>query len=193
MVSFSNFRMLNPEMADITRELLDDVYQRHSPFMSFMHTWMAFNGWMETVTGGGPDAAMIDALVGDRRLIETYNRLIGETLDFTKSVAAFSTHWPVLSVKDVRKKLGNDSFWKMTRQDLLEDCRAGGVRMQPREWIAGASPDWPQLLRTIYQVRCNLFHGAKSPENLRDRELVGHADIVLRQFIGGSGCFDWHD
>ena len=56
MLSFSNFRMLNPEMADITRELLDEVYQRHSPFMSFMHTWMAFNGWMESVTGGGPDA-----------------------------------------------------------------------------------------------------------------------------------------
>jgi hypothetical protein len=136
---------------------------------------------------------MIDALVQDRRLIETYDRLIGDASDFAKSVAAFSTHWPVLSVKDVRKKLGHDAFWRMTRVELLEECRAGGVRMQPGGWIVGASPDWPQLLRTIYQIRCNLFHGAKSPENLRDRELVGHADIVLRQFIGCSGCFDWHD
>jgi hypothetical protein len=54
-------------------------------------------------------------------------------------------------------------------------------------------PTWPQVLRTIYLIRCNLFHGAKSPQHARDRDLVRHADRVLRAYIEGSGCFDWCD
>jgi hypothetical protein len=49
------------------------------------------------------------------------------------------------------------------------------------------------LLRTIYQVRCNLFHGEKSPQNLRDRDLVVAADRILAHFLTATGCFDWYD
>jgi hypothetical protein len=53
-------------------------------------------------------------------------------------------------------------------------------------------PDWAQVLRTVYQVRCNLFHGEKSPQNGRDYNLVVTSDRLLRAFVVDSGCFGWY-
>jgi hypothetical protein len=39
--------------------------------------------------------------------------------------------------------------------------------------------DAPQVLDAVYQVRCNLFHGKKSPTNLRDAQLVQAAANVV--------------
>jgi hypothetical protein len=76
---------------------------------------------------------------------------------------------------------------------LLALCAANNVRQQPQVWVAGSVPAWQQLLGTIYQVRCNLFHGEKSPQAFRDHELVTGSDKILARFIAGTGCFDWYD
>lgn len=91
------------------------------------------------------------------------------------------------------KKLGYDAFWRMDQDALVAACLREDVKMQPAGWTANDLPTWPQLLRTIYLIRCNLFHGAKSPQNGRDRDLVRQADWILRSFIREAGCFDWHD
>lgn len=39
------------------------------------------------------------------------------------------------------------------------------------------------LLITIYQVRCNLFHGSKSLHNPRDLELVRSSSIILEGYL----------
>jgi hypothetical protein len=192
LVSFSNFRTLDPEMADTTRELMEDNRQ-DAPFLHFMNTWMAFNGWMESVTEEPSDAAMITALAENRRMTDVYGELVDQNAAFRNRVMAFAQRWPVLNVKDVRKKLGRDAFWQLDRNALFEACRRQDVKMQPIGWTEGALPTWPQLLRTIYLIRCNLFHGAKSPQNGRDRDLVDRADWILRTFIRESGCFDWYD
>jgi hypothetical protein len=51
-------------------------------------------------------------------------------------------------------------------------------------------PTWEQVLRTIYQVRCNLFHGQKSPENARDGELILKSHMILRAFLAETGCLE---
>lgn len=193
MVSFNNFRTLDPEMTDTARELIGEVNRRRSPFLPFMNTWMAFNGWMESVTDGGSDAAMITALAENRRMTGVFDELVDQNHAFRERVLVFADMWPVLNVRDVRKKLGYDAFWKMDRDALFEACLREDVKMQPVGWAANDHPTWPQILRTIYLIRCNLFHGAKSPQNDRDRDLVRQADWILRSFIRETGCFDWHD
>jgi hypothetical protein len=193
LVRFSAFRTLDPETADLARELIDNADRQRSAFMSFVSLWMAFNGWMESVTEADTDAAMITALADNRRATDAYDNLMEVSADFRRRVATFSGMWPVLNVRDVRRKLGRDAFWSASREDLLELCRREGVKLQPLGWTEGGKPTWPQLLRTIYAVRCNLFHGTKSPHNLRDRELVLHSDRILRMFIEGTGCLNWHD
>lgn len=193
MVSFNNFRILDPEAADIARELVSSGERRHSPFLPFMNTWMGFNGWMESVTEAGSDAAMISALAENQRMTDVYAHLLADDARFRRRVTSFATLWPVLNVRDVKKKLGRDAFWQLDREQLMEACRQTEVKSQPHGWSAGDLPTWPQLLRTIYLIRCNLFHGAKSPQNGRDRQLVQGANDVLRRFIKGSNCFEWYD
>lgn len=193
MVSFSNFGTLDPETADLARELIGTSDRQGSPFLPFMNAWMGFNGWMESVTDAGTDSAMITALADNRRMADAYDELVANNAKFRDHVLAFANLWPVLKVKDVRKKLGRDAFWRYDRDELLQVCLREGVHLQPPGWNRGDDPTWPSVLRTIYLIRCNLFHGAKSPQHGRDRDLTHHANRVLREIVAGTGCFDWHD
>lgn len=193
LVSFNNFREIDPETADLARDLIINANRQRSAFMSFVSTWMAFNGWMESVTDAGTDAAMITAVAANGRTAGAYGDLMDRSDDFRRRVMAFSTMWPVLNVRDTRKKLGRDAFLRYSREELFQECQHRNVKLQPLAWTEGDVPTWPQLLRTIYAVRCNMFHGSKSPQNVRDRELILHSDRILRMFIDGTRCFEWHD
>jgi hypothetical protein len=190
VVNYSNFSMLNPESADLARDLLAQVHGTDTPFSSFIHAWMAFNGWMECVTEEESDAGMVSALCADTRLASAYEDLMGSE-QFKRYVMEFSSLWPVLNVRDVRRKLGRDAFLRLSREELLQRAAAGQVRAEPANWAAGAVPTWTNLLRATYTVRCNLFHGSKSPQNYRDHQLVTHANAFLREFINRSACLEW--
>lgn len=193
MVSFSNFQRLDPAARDLARELLANAEHQPRSFIAFIYRWMAFNGWMSAVTLRDTDAAMIAAYAAAPRLVEAYDQLLANDADFRNMVDEFAALWPVLNVRSVRAKLGYDAFWQHDRAELLALCAAANVKQQPVGWVNGDQPSWEQLLRTIYQVRCNLFHGEKSPQAFRDRDLVFASDRILAHFIAATGCFDWYD
>jgi hypothetical protein len=193
MVSFTNFHTLDPDAADLSRELIDNAARQRSSFMSFMSIWMAFNGWMECVTEAPNDRRMIEMLADDRRATDAYEALLQGDSGFGRWVSSFADLWPVVNVRDARRKLGRDVFWRMDRDEFLEACRRREVKIAPTGWTGRDRPTWPQILGTIYTIRCNLFHGAKSPQNGRDRDLIRHADHVLRVFIEETGCLEWRD
>ena len=37
-----------------------------------------------------------------------------------------------------------------------------------------------EIIDVIYPIRCNLFHGAKNPDQKRDRMLLNHPQILIR-------------
>jgi hypothetical protein len=193
MVSFSNFHRLDPAARDVAIELLANAQGQPPSFMAFVYRWMAFNGWMSAVTLKDTDREMIDAFVAAPRLIDAFDQLMAGDPDFRQMVTEFTALWPVLNVRSVRAKLGYDAFRQHDRALLLALCAAENVKQQPAGSVAGGQPSWEQLLRTIYQVRCNLFHGEKSPQSVRDRDLVFASDRILARFIAATGCFDWYD
>lgn len=193
MVSFSNFQSLDPAARDLVLELRTAADFQPSPFTSFFYRWMAFDGWMSAITLAATDAAMIRALVASPRLVDAYQQLIDDDEQFRLFVEDFSALWPVLNVRDVRTKLGHDAFHRHDRAALLAACVAANVKQQPERWVLGAMPTWKQVLNVIYQVRCNLFHGEKSPQNRRDHHLVIAADQVLSRFTTSTRCFEWND
>ncbi|EJM63694.1 hypothetical protein PMI30_04078 [Pseudomonas sp. GM50] len=193
MVNFNYFRTLDPETADLARELIDANINQRSEFSSFVNLWMDFNGWMECVTDANTDAEMITALVSHQRLSDADDDLMKHCPDFQEKVEIFATMWPVLNVRDIRRKLGRDAFWRFSREELMAEVVRENVKLQPVAWSVGDVPTWPHLLRTVYAVRCNLFHGSKSPQNYRDHELVVSCDKILRMFIDRTGCFEWRD
>ena len=193
MVNFNSFRTLDPETADLAHELIEATDGQRSAFSSFVVLWLGFNGWMECVTDAANDAEMITALADHQRLSNAYDDLTARFSDFRDSVEAFAAMWPVLNVRDVRRKLGRDAFWRHSREELMEEVIRHNVKHQPVGWSEGDVPTWSKLLRTIYGVRCNLFHGSKSPQNYRDHELVVSCDKILRIFIDQTNCLQWHD
>jgi hypothetical protein len=76
LINFSNFRTLDPETADLARELIDANENQRSTFSSFVNLWMGFNGWMECVTDTNSDAEMITALANHQRLSNAYDDLM---------------------------------------------------------------------------------------------------------------------
>lgn len=45
-----------------------------------------------------------------------------------------------------------------------------------------------EVILFIYQIRCNLFHGAKNPADSRDRSVVGLSAILLEKWIKWATC-----
>lgn len=193
MLKFSNFHRLDPAARDVAIELLANAQGQPPSFMAFIYRWMAFNSWMSAVTLMDTDREMIDAFVAAPRLNDAFGQLMVGDPDFQQTVTEFTALWPVLNVRSVRAKLGYDAFRMYDRAALLARCAAENVKQQPAGWVAGGHPSWEHLLRTIYQVRCNLFHGEKSPQNFRDHDLVFASDRILARFIAATGCFDWWD
>lgn len=161
--------------------------------IGFTLRWMGYNGWLAAVTGCERDYQMINAIAVEARMIAAYDRLVADDPVFKAEVDAFAALWPVLNVANVRAVLGYDAFRRYDRAALLAACDAQGVKRQPTNWIPDISPSWEQLLRTLYQVRCNLFHGEKSEQAARDRQLIFASDRILGLLLVGTGCLGWHD
>jgi hypothetical protein len=191
MVSFNQFHFLDPRAFQVTMELHGRADQRE-PIIAFVFRWMAFNAWMAAVTGEERDFAMIAALAAEPRMCAAYDQLFESNEEFRLLVEGFAGNWPVLSVSSVRGRLGYDAFRKHSRLELLAACSTAKVKMQPIAW-GGGKPSWEQLLRVIYQVRCNLFHGEKSEANARDRLLIEASNSILAQLVANSGCYEWTD
>ncbi|MBX3609206.1 MAG: hypothetical protein KF871_04865 [Hydrogenophaga sp.] len=193
MINFGNFLHLDPEAAGLARKLVEANDEQRSTFSSFAHVWMAFNGWMECVTEAETDSAMINAIAEQVKMVAAYNQLLAEAPEFRSVVVEFAKMFPILNVRDVRKKVGRDAFYRYGRDALFKKVTLARVKHQPVGWTSGTVPSWPQVLRAVYLVRCNLFHGAKSAENFRDHQLVGFCDSILRMFIERTKCFEWSD
>lgn len=189
---FGNLGLLEPEAREAIFALMENADRARPAFVSFINVWMAFNGWMAAVTEQETDAAMIRHLAANERLIRAYAELMAGSPCFQRQVLDFAAMWPVRNVRDVRKKLGRDAFWRLKPDALALACERKNVKRQPAHWHIGATPSWEQLLNTLYQVRCNLFHGEKSPENPRDRELIIKSERILLLFIRETGCFNWN-
>ena len=41
-----------------------------------------------------------------------------------------------------------------------------------------------EVLDVVYQIRCNLFHGSKSPSEVRDQKLASTASRILGKLVG---------
>jgi hypothetical protein len=132
MANFSNFHLMEAETKDLVLDLMENADRQRSAFMSFVNIWMAFNGWMTAVTERETDADMIRTFAANSRLIDAYNALMVTSRPLHRLVSDFPVMWPVLNVRDVRKKLGSDAFWRLQHDDLTAACQAPNVRQPPR-------------------------------------------------------------
>jgi len=156
-------------------------------FEPFIFSWIAFNGWASCLTDEDHDAEIIRKIGNCPNLRKEFGKLVKQDIRFKADLVRFSELWPVFKALDIRKAgyfrpLSNDRkavvaeyFNKIPDVQFSPKCARFHKNETPK--------DWPHTLHTIYRVRCNLFHGEKSPHSEMSAQIVKAAFVVLIGFL----------
>ena len=159
-------------------------------FEGFIYAWIAFNGWAECVSGEEKDARWVRALSMDSRLQTTFDEwCLGAGAECAaNSLNPFASTWPVPKVQDIRRRAPHATIEsESTRKAAF--FTQNGISFSPQCWLQhrdrgeNVPTDWAHFLAALYRVRCNLFHGEKSPYDPADEAIVSAAFRVLVHFL----------
>lgn len=128
-------------------------FDRRDPFLRLITAWLAFNSLYSSVFEGEG---------GDRRQIRA----------FVEDASAAFAH----------ARLLEKSPPYLNAIAVLQEQGVRDVRRDGRQEIEDPA-DLMQVLMCVYQVRCNLFHGGKHPQNPRDRALAQAAFVVTASLV----------
>jgi len=143
-----------------TNELLDVAKGKATlprNFIRFIGLWEAFNGWLRippegsSQKHGSTERKLLEDFKASPVVQENFRQLVQASQEYKKSLAALRSLSPVYKVQGVTR----------TKVELHDEQDLG------------------QVMELIYQIRNNLFHGAKSLYDERDQELVTAAHHVL--------------
>ena len=124
--------------------------------MKFFMFYICLDAWITSASGEDRDDKKLDWL------INTDNPL--------------KEHWAGIS---------GGSHFQSWLNGLLRIGRVEDMRPRHRgEYIELSDiSDFEQVVRFIYQIRCNLFHGGKSPVDTNDARLVSLSTKILEHWI----------
>jgi hypothetical protein len=143
-------------------------------FEGFIYLWFAVNGWGACVSGTDSDREWVDAVAGDHELDVRFGEVLGNDAVFNASARRFADLWPVFRSSEIRRRgiLVPPDYSRRQRVQIYLDNR---IPFEPACWQEhhGQPPlDWKHVFKTLYRVRCNLFHGEKTLDSENDREIV---------------------
>jgi hypothetical protein len=205
-VRFERFSQLHPD----GKRLIKGWFERgwaefdrnpDNVFEPFIFLWFAFNGWASCVTDRDRDFEIIDALLTNGDLRHEFSRLVAEQNScLGVNARGLARLLPIFDARSLTRQL------RSVPAELRDDRRAhveyyiqhGMRRYDPACWkrhieTEGELPiDWPHMLKPIYKIRCNLFHGQKAAHSEMDRRIVQAAFLTLGHFIKDIGIFEAH-
>lgn len=123
--------------------------REHDPYLKFFILYMCFDAWLTSSSGEDSDNQRLGWLKNSNAEIKPY--------------------WSGLSV-------GNESAQALLRVGSVEDMRP---RQRGSYKYLNSADNFDQILDFLHQIRCNLFHGGKSPNNVNDRILVSSGAAIL--------------
>lgn len=140
--------------------------QQSDVFFQFIAVWIAFNAlYVSTsISSRGneksnkrtSDKAQVQCFAGIAKVRDWHLHLVRVDGDYKKAIAKLAA----TGVLDMNSWKFNKKVEGITDFDNLNE-----------------------VLNCVYQVRCNLFHGGKPPENPRDRELVSCSYTIISKLI----------
>jgi hypothetical protein len=165
-------------------------------FEPFIFTWIALNAWGECVTGQERDEDWVRSLAHDQLLNDTFAIYLNEdNLGESLSAAArFRKHWPIPRVQVWHR----DRSRRPTTNTVQDRARFFAQHRIPCEPACAIQHfdkseeiplDWEHFLPATYRVRCNLFHGEKSPYEPVDAEIVRASFQTLVGFMNKLAHF----
>lgn len=148
------------DATDIMREWVMLGDGEDNPYMRFMAYWVAFNMLYAPYQRGRRD-------VSDREAILQY---------FAENEACLSEYDPFSN--------GDADLFSSLKLFELYNWPERRINRE-RDDIEGG--DVEALMKAVYKVRCNFFHGNKRLGNPTDREFVDCSAKIIRGYLGTLG------
>ena len=198
-MSVANYNNLHPEGQRLIRSWFDRSWQSYEgnddAFEAFIFLWISFNGWATCITGLFRDASIIDSVANNQVIATEFIRLVRNDREFAENVRELCDMLPIFDPR----RLPNRNWGLFSpdqegrRRQIQQYLQTGTKSFNPPCWkdhvdAGGRMPtDWPHVLKAIYQIRCNLFHGQKTAFQELDRRLVDLAFKILHRFVSDGG------
>lgn len=123
-------------------------------FFRFVAVWVAFNALYTSLYGDEVgDFNQVRSFSGSPKAIDRHRELISRDVDYLRAI-------------NTLKERGVLDLSRQFRRRQIRD---------PNNLTEVAS--------CLYQVRCNLFHGSKMPDNPRDEHLVKASFVIVSKLI----------
>lgn len=162
-----------------------DYSKKHAPeaVSKFVMLWIAFNWEYSEYSDGGflPEPTTIRHFCRDR---DNRKKLLGYdpfVPNKTEAIKVFKKG-PVFDDRYDRYKNSEDSRVREKYEKALEKAEAIYEGLKSNE----PAVRMENLILTIYQVRCNLFHGSKTPlgpRETRDSELIESSAEIMEEYM----------
>lgn len=127
------------------------------PFYKFLCLWICFNAWLDFSSEKNTDAEMI-------------NWLVSSTAVSSDLIRSYEN----MSITTV----GRQHLENLVSFSPIKDARGDRAGI-----VIASTNDRENIIRAIYRVRCNLFHGGKQLNNSRDIKLINCVNGVLGKWI----------
>ncbi len=165
----------------------------YAAFDRFTALWAAFNGWGMCVSLLPTDAQMINAIGNDPDVRSVFEHVMRDDR-FRHRFELVAPSFPLPSYSDLIQI--NPHFdWRGPRDNAywaeIHRAVAGGARVRMSPPLDPARPRWPDILRCIYKVRCNLAHGGKNADD-HEATFVGVFADVLEELLTGADTSLFH-
>jgi hypothetical protein len=128
-------------------------------FSKFVFLWICFNAWLDYRSGKETDRAMINWLISQSRENSDLVRIFNTQKNvkrFNEALKILASHSPI-----------NDSRNRRPSIDIKDEN------------------DFENIVRGIYRIRCNLFHGGTEAHKSEDLKLIVIANEILLRWVGG--------
>ena len=153
--------MEETRIKNLIRTWLEKSHQEGDQFASFVFIWFCFNAWIEHLSAKDTDAEMI------KEVAERQQSMISLTEAYDSAISDDN-----LLRGSVRALIGK------SQEEPITDVRGRKPPISIKD-----ENDFENIIWAIYRIRCNLFHGGKDANELRDQVLVKLAANILRQWM----------
>jgi len=125
------------------------------PFIKFFFFYVCFDAWITNLSQKDADQDKLKWFFDNDNYLKTY--------------------W-----SDIQSSITKSWIKNLSNLSPIYDMRP---EHRSRTVVFDDVENFEQMVRFIYQIRCNLFHGSKDPMNARDSNLVDLSGKILEKWI----------
>ena len=129
--------------------------RENDPFIKFFFFYVCFDAWITAESGKDADTEKIKW--------------------FLKNDNCLKRKWP-----DIQSSITKSWLTGLKGRSPVEDMRPSH---RGEKVCLNDIENLEEVIRFIYQIRCNLFHGSKNPMNSKDANLVDLSGRILERWI----------